>query len=167
MKTMTMVFLLGAACAVAEIAGPDGARLAGWPARLEVDGGVITPVSRATAEAAGYHEPTPEELAAWAAEDAAAAALVGPQPETLVPMLDADGNPVGTARILVDTNLQIIAVVNSASPQKTWAEQKAAYEARAAARLERISAAKEKNAAANSVPQLRAAVADILAAMEE
>ena len=50
-----------------------------------------------------------------------------PTPETLVPMVDATGLRVGTARILVDaTTLETIAVVDTASPQRPWAVQREA-----------------------------------------
>ena len=55
----------------------------------------------------------------------AAAALRGPAPEVFVPMLNSDGEPVGTARIVViEGSLAVVASTNSASPQKPWAEQK-------------------------------------------
>lgn len=56
----------------------------------------------------------------------AAAALRGPAPEVFVPMLNSDGDPVGTARLVVIAgSLSVLASTNSASPQKPWAEQKA------------------------------------------
>ncbi len=58
----------------------------------------------------------------------AAAALRGPAPEVFVPMLNSDGEPVGTARLIVDSDtLELVAVINSESPQRTWAEQKADF----------------------------------------
>ena len=64
----------------------------------------------------------PVKVNAAAAE---AEALRGPAPEVFVPMLDSDGEPVGTARIVViEGSLAVVASTNSASPQKTWAEQK-------------------------------------------
>ena len=86
--------------------------------------------------ATGARLPTQEEIdaraaaqaEAQAAADAAAVeaeALRGPAPEVFVPMLDSDGEPVGTARIVViEGSLAVVASTNSASPQKTWAEQK-------------------------------------------
>ena len=57
--------------------------------------------------------------------DAEAEALRGPAPEVFVPMLNSDGEPVGTARLVViEGSLAVVASTNSASPQKTWAEQK-------------------------------------------
>lgn len=57
--------------------------------------------------------------------EAQAEALRGPAPEVFVPMLDSDGETVGTARIVViEGSLAVLASTNSASPQRTWAEQK-------------------------------------------
>ena len=57
--------------------------------------------------------------------DAEAEALRGPAPEVFVPMLNSDGEPVGTARLVViEGSLSVLASTNSASPQRTWAEQK-------------------------------------------
>jgi hypothetical protein len=57
--------------------------------------------------------------------EAEAEALRGPAPEVFVPMLNSDGEPVGTARIVViEGSLSVLASTNSASPQKPWAEQK-------------------------------------------
>lgn len=57
--------------------------------------------------------------------DAEAEALRGPAPEVFVPMLNSDGEPVGTARLVViEGSLSVLASTNSASPQKPWAEQK-------------------------------------------
>lgn len=57
--------------------------------------------------------------------EAQAEALRGPAPEVFVPMLDSDGELVGTARIVVIAgSLAVVASTNSASPQKTWADQK-------------------------------------------
>jgi hypothetical protein len=55
-------------------------------------------------------------------------ANIYPQPDYVVPTLDAQGNQVGTARILVDAEtLAIIAVIDTASPQRPWTEQRAAF----------------------------------------
>ena len=71
---------------------------------------------------------TQDELDARAAANAeaqaAAEALRGPAPEVFVPMLDSDGEQVGTARLVViEGSLSVLASTNSASPQKPWAEQ--------------------------------------------
>jgi len=71
---------------------------------------------------------TQKEIDAKAEAEAAEIALIGPDPETFVPILDADGEPVGTARLIVDSDtLELVAVINSESPQRTWAEQKADF----------------------------------------
>lgn len=50
-----------------------------------------------------------------------------PSPDIVVPLLGTNGVQVGTARIVVDREtMQAVAVVDSASPQKPWAEQRAA-----------------------------------------
>lgn len=72
---------------------------------------------------------TQDELDARAAANAeaqaAAEALRGPAPEVFVPMLNSDGELVGTARLVViEGSLSVLASTNSASPQRTWAEQK-------------------------------------------
>lgn len=57
--------------------------------------------------------------------EAQAEALRGPAPEVFVPMLNSDGEKVGTARIVVIAgSLAVVASTNSASPQTIWAEQK-------------------------------------------
>ena len=72
-----------------------------------------------------YRAPTAAELAMEAY----------PLPESVVPLIGTNGVQVGTARIVVDaTTMQPIAVVNSASPQKSWAEQRAEYQASASSR---------------------------------
>jgi hypothetical protein len=54
-----------------------------------------------------------------------------PQPDLVVPTLDINGNQVGTARILVDAEtLAVIAVIDTASPQRPWSEQRAAFSER-------------------------------------
>jgi len=78
---------------------------------------------------AGWTYATPERIAAEdsakAAAQAEAEALRGPAPEVFVPMLNSDGEPVGTARLVViEGSLAVVASTNSASPQKPWAEQK-------------------------------------------
>ena len=65
---------------------------------------------------------------------------VYPSPDVTVPVLDADGNATGTARILADADLNIVAVVDSASPQRPWAEQLEQWQARRVReRIERAS----------------------------
>ena len=50
-----------------------------------------------------------------------------PSPDIVVPLVGTNGVQVGTARIVVDREtMQAVAVVDSASPQKPWAEQRAA-----------------------------------------
>jgi cysteine synthase len=64
-----------------------------------------------------YRAPTAAELAAE----------LYPLPDVVVPLVGTNGVQVGTARIVVDREtMQAVAVVDSASPQKPWAEQRAA-----------------------------------------
>jgi hypothetical protein len=66
--------------------------------------------------------PTSPEYAAWQA-----ALNPYPSPHIIAPMFDTNGVAVGTATLIVDADTkQVIGVVNSASPQKPWAEQRAA-----------------------------------------
>jgi len=58
-----------------------------------------------------------------------------PSPDIVVPLMGTNGVQVGTARIVVDREtMQAVAVVDSASPQKPWAEQRAAAVAEMTAR---------------------------------
>ena len=100
------------------------------------NGGMMRGATWAHIVADGGREATAQETADWqAAQDAAAQAaanaqaaaeaLRGPAPEVFVPMLNSDGEPVGTARLVViEGSLAVVASTNSASPQKPWAEQK-------------------------------------------
>jgi hypothetical protein len=55
----------------------------------------------------------------------AAQAAAYPTPDVTVPMVDTNGTVVGTARIVVDREtLETIAVINTASPQRPWQEQR-------------------------------------------
>jgi hypothetical protein len=106
------------------------------------------------------------DVEAW---DAARRAY--PSPDSLAPLVDANGAVVGMARIVVNaSSLEPVAVVDSASPQRPWAEQQAAIRGRIAARkAAREAAGKAKNAAANanSVAALRAQVAELARIIEE
>ena len=63
-----------------------------------------------------------------AAEQEQAEALSGPSPEVLVPALDDDGNPIGTARLVVRAaTWELVPLTNSASPQRIWAVQRAEF----------------------------------------
>lgn len=70
---------------------------------------------------AGVAAPALSDLPSEAETDAA----LYPQPDVTVPVVDADGNPVGTARLLVDAAGQLLIVTDSASPQRPWPDQKA------------------------------------------
>lgn len=98
----------------------------GWEA-FEYGGNPLDAVLDYEAEAA-VRDMTQDELdarqAARASEQAEAEALRGPAPEVFVPMLNSDGELVGTARLVViEGSLSVLASTNSASPQKPWAEQ--------------------------------------------
>jgi len=45
-----------------------------------------------------------------------------PTPDSVVPVLDADGNQTGTARLLVDSSGALVVVTDSASPQRPVAD---------------------------------------------
>lgn len=63
--------------------------------------------------------------AAVDAVEAAEAAVRYPEPDTTVPMVDASGVTVGTARIVANAvTLEPIIVVNSQSPKRSWQDQK-------------------------------------------
>lgn len=172
MKTVTFGFLFGAACACAcaEIAGPDGARLAGWPTRLEVPGGVVTPVSRATAETAGYHEPTPEELAAWAEVDAAAAAEAEAQatlPTTFptgIAVTNAAGHWVEFIPDGTNVVAETLAIQISESPldPETRNRLRAAAMAERATKKEAAKTAKAKGNGVHALAERIAALEDLL-----
>jgi len=73
---------------------------------------------------------TQEELDARAADQAAAIAEAearqGPPPEVFVPLLDENGEAVGTARLVAFAgSLAVVASTNSASPQVVWELQRA------------------------------------------
>ena len=130
-KLLAALLLLAATAATAApLIDPDGTYHAARPTRLETPAGVATVASDEwLIESQGWRLATPQEIAdrAAAAEaaDAEAEALRGPAPEVFVPMLNSDGEPVGTARIVViEGSLSVLASTNSASPQKPWAEQK-------------------------------------------
>lgn len=77
----------------------------------------------------GVAAPTDAQLRALQpAADRRASDAAYPAPDVTVPMLDSAGHAVGTARIVVDAaTLDPVVVINSASPQRPWAEQRAAY----------------------------------------
>jgi hypothetical protein len=50
-----------------------------------------------------------------------------PAPDSVVPVLDADGNQTGTARLLVDSSGALVVVTDSASPQRSVAAQIAEF----------------------------------------
>ena len=123
-KVIAILIFATAVAASAQFVGPNGEWSASWPVQI----GTTYNPTPAMCEAAGWREATAQEIAdreaARAAEQAAAEALIGPAPEVFVPMLNSDGEPVGTARLVViEGSLAVVASTNSASPQKTWAEQ--------------------------------------------
>lgn len=76
-----------------------------------------------------------------------------PQPDVTVPVVDANGNPVGTARLLVDAAGQLVIVADSASPQRPWPDQKADAVARIAAAKTRAESARAAGLAAAASAQ--------------
>ena len=82
--------------------------------------------------------------AAEAAEaEAQAAAYTFPAPEVVVPVLDANGERTGTARLLVDSDGNLFLVTDTASPQRTAAVQIAEFKAKKDAAAAKLATAKE------------------------
>ena len=140
MKKLFTILALAATVANAQYVDRLGNYLTSPPSPYAAaDGRLIFNPSWSHIVEDGGREATVQETADWqAAQDAAAIAaaeaaaqaqaeaeaLRGPAPEVFVPMLDSDGEQVGTARIVViEGSLAVLASTNSASPQKTWAEQ--------------------------------------------
>ena len=92
------------------------------------------------------------EAVAQAEAEAQAAAFDFPDPEVIVPVLDANGERTGTARLLVDHAGQIVVVTDTASPQRTAAVQIAEFKAKRDAAAAKLAKAK---AAANGQLQKR------------
>ena len=137
MKKLFTILALAATAANAQYVDRLGNYLTAPPSPYAAaDGRLIFNPSWSHILADGGREATAQETADWqAAQDAAAQAaanaqaaaeaLRGPAPEVFVPMLNSDGEPVGTARLVViEGSLAVVASTNSASPQKPWAEQK-------------------------------------------
>ena len=137
MKKLLAILALAATAANAQYVDRIGNYLTSPPSPYAAeDGRLIFNPSWSHILADGGREATAQETADWQAAQAAAAqaaanaqaaaeALRGPAPEVFVPMLNSDGEPVGTARLVViEGSLAVVASTNSASPQKPWAEQK-------------------------------------------
>ncbi len=137
MKKLLAILALAATAANAQYVDRLGNYLTAPPSPYAAaDGRLIFNPSWIHILADGGREATAQETADWQAAQAAAAqaaanaqaaaeALRGPAPEVFVPMLNSDGEPVGTARLVViEGSLAVVASTNSASPQKPWAEQK-------------------------------------------
>ena len=82
------------------------------------------------------------EAVAQAEAEAQAAAFDFPDPEVIVPVLDANGERTGTARLLVDHAGQIVVVTDTASPQRTAAVQIAEFKAKRDAAAAKLAKAK-------------------------
>ena len=98
--------------------------------------------------AEAWRIPSAEQIAAKEAAAAAEAAELAacaeyPTPESVVPMVNANGDQIGTARILVDSEtMEPICVVNSASPRRAWAIQKAEHSSKKTDRAAKVAQAK-------------------------
>ena len=147
-RTASIVLLIAAAVAAhaGELIDPSGNFVGGLPGRIVSDGIVISPVTLADALANGYREPTQADYDARDAANAEAAAQAAafdfPDPEVVVPVLDADGERTGTARLLVDRAGQIVVVTDTASPQRTAAVQIAEFKAKRDAAAAKLAKAK-------------------------
>lgn len=177
MKIVAILLLALPACAADWAVYPDGRHSPVWPATINwPDGRETCGATPEQATAAGLARPeTSEERIARetadaereAAAAAERAALAGPAPETFIPILDGSGELVGTARLVAQAGtMAVYALTNSASPQKVWAIQKTEFTKRATVSSAKLASAKSKGAAANSVPALREALADLIAAVE-
>lgn len=129
MRMMFASIMFAAASCFAYVVGPNGEWAVNYPTELKTNGQVTYNATPAMCESAGWRYATQAEIdaktSAEAAAQAEAEALRGPAPEVFVPMLNSDGEPVGTARLVViEGSLAVVASTNSASPQKPWAEQK-------------------------------------------
>ena len=148
MKRTALVLLLAASVAAhaGELIDPSGNFVGGLPGRIVSDGIVISPVTLADALANGYREPTQADYDARDAANAEAAAQAAafdfPDPEVVVPVLDANGERTGTARLLVDSTGQIVVVTDTASPQRTAAVQLAEFKAKRDAAAAKLAKAK-------------------------
>lgn len=148
MKRTALVLLLAASVAAhaGELIDPSGNFVGGLPGRIVSDGIVISPVTLADALANGYREPTQADYDARDAANAEAAAQAAafdfPDPEVVVPVLDAAGERTGTARLLVDSTGQIVVVTDTASPQRTAAVQLAEFKAKRDAAAAKLATAK-------------------------
>ena len=112
MKTILRIFaVLSAIAAFALIGLPMGC--ASIP---KVGDGKLEPVTKGAAKAAltAGAVAAPEYAAANAEAAAQAAAYTFPAPEVVVPVLDANGERTGTARLLVDSAGQIVVVTDTA-----------------------------------------------------
>ena len=147
-RTASIVLLIAAAVAAhaGELIDPSGNFVGGLPGRIVSDGIVISPVTLADALANGYREPTQADYDARDAANAEAAAQAAafdfPDPEVVVPVLDADGERTGTASLLVDHAGQIVVVTDTASPQRTAAVQIAEFKAKRDAAAAKLAKAK-------------------------
>lgn len=130
----------------------DGTTRTYWPSRIAwPDGTETTGANVEQCIAAGVArwetetEWTEREAAVAAANaeaEAQAAAFDFPAPEVVVPVLDANGERTGTARLLVDSAGQIVVVTDTASPQRTAAVQIAEFKAKRDAASAKLAKAK-------------------------
>lgn len=136
MKWMSLMLMFLATVTMATTI-PE-ARVAVWAANnglstytATFDGNRIVEVNGSAALAAAAAQVTDADAQAYIASHTPEPY---PTPDSVVPLVKPDGAQIGTARIVVDaTTMQPIAVVDSASPQKPWAEQRAAAVKKAAA----------------------------------
>lgn len=172
-RTAILMFLLAATTYAVEMwTNSITGEVSPWPPRipgdrLSVPGGWYVEN--------GWTRFDEEQQAAWdsrvAEEIAEAAQAAYPSPEVILPCVDDDGNviPELTARLVVRASTwTLLAPTNSASPQKAWSNQQDQIRRLIAmedARTSKIASGKAKNSAANTVPQLRLAVADLFEAL--
>lgn len=156
MKSIISLCVIIFTCACA-VAGPmpvwkDGVTRTYWPREIVWPDGRVTVganVAQCIAAGAARWETETEwtareaaDAAAQAEAEAQAALYAFPEPNVVVPVLDSEGNATGTARLLVDSDGNIVAVTDTASPQRTVAVQIEEFKAKIAGRESKKARAK-------------------------
>lgn len=81
-----------------------------------------------------------------------------PTPEVIVPVLNADGEPTGTARLLVDDLGNLVVVTDTASPRRPAKVQLAEFKTKRMAHAARLEVVRVAAAKGGGLPELRARV---------
>ncbi len=162
MKLAAMLLLLAISASASPMLSPDGTYHAAPPSRLETPDGVATIGNPDALLAYGWAYASPERIAAEEAARAAAQqeaeASQFPTPEVIVPVLNADGEPTGTARLLVDDLGNLVVVTDTASPRRPAKVQLAEFKTKRMAHAARLEAVRVAAAKGGGLPELRARV---------